>query len=84
MKIFTIYDEKTEVYERPFCMATSAAALRVFADMVNDKGDNLISTHPSDFYLYEIGSFDVEDGTIELLPALKRLGCGEDYVREVL
>jgi len=59
VRVFSIYDSKTEAYMKPFLLQTKGHALRAFQDLVND-GQSLISKHPNDFSLFEIAEYDEE------------------------
>jgi len=63
VKIFSIYDDKAQVYSNPFFMPHVGMATRAFADLVID-GQSNISKHPSDFKLYQIGEFDDVSGEV--------------------
>lgn len=56
-KIFTIYDEKAKAYYPPFYLHQTGMAVRIFSDMVNDP-QNKINKHPSDYTLFDIGTFN--------------------------
>jgi len=61
--VCSVRDKATEVFSRPFYVATAAQAIRTFTDEVNRQGDdNQFNKHPTDFDLYELGSFNDEDG----------------------
>lgn len=64
-KVFSIRDRAANVYAQPFFAPTTAVAVRMFTDEVNrsDQNNNLFR-HPEDFDLYEIGSFDDNDGEL--------------------
>lgn len=72
MKVFSVFDSKAALFLRPFTDQQEAAAIRNFADAVNDSSNpnNLWNKHPEDFSLFLIGAFDDETG--ELLPCLKK------------
>ena len=63
MKIFSIFDDKTKVYSKPFYDLTIGAAIRNFADASNDPNTHL-SKHPGDFSLFLLGEFDDETGEL--------------------
>lgn len=56
-KIFSVYDSKTGAYCAPFFMKARGEALRSFSDTAMGK-DTLISSHPEDFTLFELGEYD--------------------------
>jgi len=63
-KVFSIHDGKAKAFQLPFYMQTVGAAIRAFEDLANDP-KTIVSRHPEDFVLYEIGSYD--DSTAEVV-----------------
>lgn len=63
LKCFTIYDIKSQTNTNPVLYPNIAAAIRAFGDLCGNK-DTVYNTHPEDFVLYDIGSFDVVDGVM--------------------
>lgn len=61
LKIFSIRDTKTEIYNRPFYCLTNGEAERNFRDIANDDKSK-ISQHPEDYDLYYLGEFDDNSG----------------------
>ena len=61
--VFSIYDEKAEVFNTPFFQRAEPEAIRAFADLAVDP-NTLIGRHPADFSLYYIGEYN--DHTSEL------------------
>lgn len=62
--LFAFFDQKAEAYLAPFTAPTRGHALRSFSDAVNDE-TTLFHRHAEDFFLFEIGSFDLQDGKFE-------------------
>ena len=77
MKLFTIYDVKSESYSAPTLNPARGQAIRQFADAVNSD-DGVLSTHPEDFTLFELGDFDMKTGVITLLDAKEAVANGVD------
>jgi len=73
--VYNIYDEKARAFLRPFFMPTMAAARRAVATIVNGEDDHIFKTNPSDFTLFEIGSYDDNDGLITGYLNKLSLGC---------
>jgi len=63
LKAFSAYDGKLGVFMTPFFMQHTGQALRTWEDLVNN-GDSIIAKHPSDFILYEVGSFEDDKGIL--------------------
>ena len=78
-KLFVVYDTKSETYTTPTSHPARGQAIRSFSDAVNS-GDGVLSAHPADFTLFEIGEFDILTGEIAVLPAKEALGNGVDFV----
>lgn len=81
MKVFSVRDMKAEAFLQPFFSPTLGAALRAFDDACQ-KTDSPFYNHPSDFVLYEIGSYDDHDGRLEALPTVTMLGVASDFVKK--
>lgn len=73
LKIFTIYDQKIGAYIKPFFAQYTGEALRSFEQAAKDK-NTTIGITPADFNLFEIGTFDSEDGIVYPLPIPFNLG----------
>jgi len=76
--LFTIYDEKAEVYMPPFFVPTVGLATRAFTDCINSN-DHQFGKHPADYTLFQIGTFDDADAAIINMEK-KSLGNGVEYV----
>lgn len=77
-KLFTVYDEKAEVFLPPFFVPTLGIALRAFTDAINSDSHQF-GKHPSDYTLFELGSFDDHDATLQE-KAKKSLGNGVEFI----
>lgn len=64
-RIFSFYDQKADAFLNPWFAPTREHAMRSFSDAVREVG-TLIGKHPEDFFLFELGVFDVETGDIVL------------------
>lgn len=62
--IFAVRDRMADVFGSPFMQASKNMAIRTFSDSVNAVGDTggLISKHPDDFDLYQLGTWDDNTG----------------------
>lgn len=63
-RVFAVLDSKVGTFAQPFFAATTASALRSFGAAAMDP-NSMLGKHPSDFTLYELGSFDDETGFFE-------------------
>lgn len=57
LNIYTIFDQASGVYKRPFTAQADGEVIRVFKDMALNK-DHEIGAHPEDYTLWRIGTFD--------------------------
>lgn len=78
LNIYSIFDEKAEVFNAPFFMPRDGMALRAFADLVNDK-NTTPGQHPDDFKLVFLGTFDEAKGVLAA-GEMRTLGFGGDYL----
>lgn len=80
--IYSIRDASAHVFTAPTIDLTDEAAIRGFAQAVNNKG-SLMNFCPADFGLYRIGVLDVEAGTIEPVSPPEMIACGDRLVKVV-
>lgn len=80
--VYSIYDEKVESYSQPFFAATNPAAIRMFTDLSND-GQSMISKHPQDYTLYQLGKWDDSTGQIDSFENIVNLGRANEYLNKV-
>jgi hypothetical protein len=79
-KMFTVYDSKTEAYLQPFFVASKGAAVRSFADAVNEEGHQF-NKYPEDFTLFELGEYDDSNASIKKHDALIALGIAVEFLK---
>lgn len=64
-KLFSIKDEKSDLFSMPFTSRTRGTAIRIFEQTVNNNQEgNLLSKYPQDYTLYQIADFDTLTGQI--------------------
>lgn len=63
-KVYSIFDDKAQVFNLPFYCSNDAMAIRAFADAINNSG-RLESRFPEDFHLYCLGEFNDDKGVFE-------------------
>lgn len=61
--LFSVRDNVAQGFFPPFVAANEAEAKRMVSQMVNSPG-NLVSQNPSDFCLYNLGTYDPATGQI--------------------
>lgn len=66
-KAFSVFDMKSGAFGVPFFIPTVGQAVRMFSDLASD-GNSMVCRHPSDFVLYEIGTYDDATGLLLQLP----------------
>lgn len=81
LKIYSIRDSKTEIFNQPFFKRTPGEAERDFNRLVNDK-----ETHPgqfpTDFELYELGEYDDVSGKMTSFETPKHIVKGVQLVNK--
>ena len=86
LKLFVVYDAKTESYGVPFFRDFTANAIREWQEVASNKSDkqNQIAKFPADFTLFEIGSFEQATGSLEIYEAKYSLGLASEHVKQDL
>lgn len=78
LKVFSIRDAKSEVYNTPFFQKTHGEAERSFRTAANDDKTQ-INKYPEDFDLYYLGEYDDNTGQVTPLDTpqhvLKAVSC---------
>jgi len=78
LNIYTIFDQASASYMRPFFTTADQQALRSFKDIATD-ADHEIGKHPEDYSLWRIGVYD--DNTAKITPEDKEcLGTALEMV----
>lgn len=77
LRIFAIYDIKTEIFSPPFFQSTTGEALRNFKDLVNDERST-VHKHPEDYRLMCLGNWDNHTGLFDF-EQQQSFGFGSDY-----
>lgn len=78
LKIYSVFDVKTDMFMTPFFMSTNGQAMRAFSDLASDK-NTTVGRHPEDYKLLCIGLFDDEQGVVTPMPH-DSLGFATDFV----
>lgn len=79
MKVFSVYDSKSESYCKPIFAEARGLALRSFSEAAA-KDDTEIGKYPSDFTLFELGDFDVRTAKFELHTTPVSLGVALEFI----
>jgi hypothetical protein len=70
-KVFSVYDEKSEAYLRPFFLETIGQATRAIIDCLGDPNHDF-ARHSADYTLFLLGEFN--EATGEFTAEKKPLG----------
>jgi len=81
-KIYAVYDNKAEAFMQPFFSETAGLALRAYSENIKNP-ESVFNKHPNDFCLYEIGTWDEAEGTIENYAENKNLGMAIEYMPKI-
>lgn len=73
LKMYVIYDSKTEAFLLPHFFRSRGEAIRAFTAACNDSHSQLC-TSPSDFTFFEVGSFDDSNGCVSMYDSKISLG----------
>ncbi len=57
VNVYGIFDVKAKMYSSPFFLPHDGQAIRAFSDLALDS-KSIISSHPDDYKLYRLTSFD--------------------------
>lgn len=76
--LYTIYDEKAEVFLPPFFTPTKGIAERAFIDCVQSD-DHQFSKHPADYTLFYLGQYHDHDASFDLVDK-KVIGNGVEFL----
>ncbi|WNK15063.1 MAG: nonstructural protein [Microvirus sp.] len=77
--VFTVFDSKSLTYYQPFYMASVGAAVRAFADSVNEKG-HAFNLHPEDYTLFQVADYDDNTAIFSQFPNLNNLGVATSFI----
>lgn len=81
--IYSIRDVAAGVFTAPTIDITDESALRAFSQAVNNAG-SMMNFAPSDFFLYRIGTLDVESGQIDPISPPSMIVSGDRMIKVVI
>lgn len=81
LKMFTVYDSKSETYFKPIFMLTKGEALRAWIDLANDPQTQFCK-YPGDFTMFEIGEFNDQNATFSVYESKINLGTALEHKKE--
>ena len=65
-KVFSVFDQKAQVYSKPFFCPNEGVATRSLIDVMRSE-EHEFSKYAEDFVLFELGQFDDDSGMLEPL-----------------
>lgn len=77
--IYSVFDRVAETFNTPFFMQSRPLAQRTFSNLVID-GETQLHKNPSDYALFELGTFDDKDGLIVPHPAPQMVVDAEEVL----
>jgi hypothetical protein len=83
LSVFSIYDSAISTWLPPMYSRNKGEMLRNFSDAVQDPKSNL-AKHPSDYSLFELGTFNDDKCLFDLLKTPVRLCMALDFVNQSL
>jgi len=78
-RVFSIYDSAVQAWRTPLFARAKGEILRSFIEAVN-KPDTEFAKHPSDYTLFELGSFDDATAKFDLYATPERVGVAIEFV----
>lgn len=76
--VCSVYDSAVMAFSPPFCVKSSAEALRGFQDAVrSDPEKVMIAKHPEDYALFELGKWSDDNARFEQFDVPRKLMSGE-------
>lgn len=78
-KVYSIFDSKVGAYGRPFFDQSKGSVIRSVTEAVNDK-TTTFGKYPSDFVLFELGTFDELSCSFDLYAGPVSIGCLVEFV----
>lgn len=80
IKIFAVRDSAVEAFLQPFFSPTLGSAIRSITEVVNDP-QHTFAKNPTDYALWEIGSFDDASGRLEPIEPIQMLAPLSELVK---
>jgi hypothetical protein len=81
LKIFSIRDAKTEVFNTPWFQRTHGEAERNFRKLVSDPKSN-VHAYPEDYDLYYLGEYSETEGKFKTLDTPQHVCKAIQYAKE--
>lgn len=81
LNLYSVYDEKTEVFFPPIYCHTDGQAIRHFKVQFANP-ETLYNQFPSDYKIYRVGKFNDNDGALNGLQIPELIISGMDLVKK--
>lgn len=82
LHIFVLRDSKTDQFGTPMFFQARGQAVRSVSDEINRKDpQNILSSHPQDFELFELGWFESDVGVFETHAPKSVIVCSDLVVK---
>lgn len=79
--MYSIYDERSKMYQAPVVRMNDSVAMRDFETSVKSEG--MMAKFPEDFSLFCVGAWDDEKGVVVAV-APSRIAHAMDVIRKIL
>lgn len=80
MSVFCVYDSAISTWMNPLFCRNKGEMLRHFIDAVNDP-QSKFAKHPTDYVLFELGTWNDDSCLFDLLKAPVRLGVAMEFLK---
>lgn len=81
--MFSVFDQCASAFLPPFVLPEVRIAERTFGDCVTSR-DHAFGKHPADYTLFELGSFESDDGLVSAYGAPRLVVNGEVLKARIL
>lgn len=81
LRLYSIRDCKLKNFMAPFFATSDEEAIRIIKEQVNYKA-SLLSSFPTDYELYFVGTFDSYSGAIDSIDDVNYLVCKLDELKQ--
>lgn len=80
--VFAIYDSGISTWLTPLYFRNKGEAIRWWAEVCNNP-EAKISKHPADYTLFEVGTWNDDNNSFNLLAAPVKLGLALEFVKTI-
>lgn len=79
LKTFAIKDLKIEAFKNPLFLHTQGEAIRALTDELKNP-QSLFASHPADFILYELGTYETDTAKFDLHEQPQLVICCDELI----